>query len=438
MDILDARLSRLPNSARWVLQVTCLIDEPATNHDVEFVMERLAREWDIPDEWRDLEYLFADLEQRGLLVRSPSGGWQPPHEIISQAVVNLAPAEFRRRTHAILGHRSVSLATEPPSGATCRASRHVVAAEADDTESLSLCLQAGVYSQCCGDHDEATRNLGFLVDRLHRQWAQGGIGNKELVSDIGTAARILATSLVDAGAPQSAQAVLGETLVVVRSEGLDHLAAGLLMDLADRDLALGQVESGVAELAEALDLVAGRHWYLDALVSMRLAELLAKRGRFESALERYADAAVAAGTNPGQGNPLLWKVPLDLAVLHEGWGRARQALDFAQQALLSADEQADPVGRLKSHHVLARIESALGHWDKTRSHAEAMEEIALELPDRRRAAEAALQAAVAWSHLGARDQARKKATLARKLATEVGDEQGAVRATGFLTRLEKQ
>ncbi len=438
LDILDARLSSLSNSERWVLQVACLIDEACREEDLAFVLDELLREWDTKrDKQESLGQCLENLEHKNLLIRD-GNQWRAAHEIIAQAVVNLAPVEFRRKTNEILARRFIGLVKAPPSIETYLAASHVLAAETQEPAALSLCLQAGTVAELSGDHRDASRHLGFVLDRLHRRWAQGGIGDKGLVGDIANTARALASCLVSAGEEQAAQAVLGETLVVVRSEGLDHLTAGILMDMAQRDLAMGQVESGVNELAEALDLVAGRHWYLDALVSVRLAELLARRGRFESALERYADAAVAAGTNPGQGNPLLWEIPLRLAHLYEGWGRSKQAHDFAEQALLSADDQADRVGRLESHESLCRLASMAKKWDRMRLHAEAALEIALELPDRRRAARAAIEAAHALHRLGTKNQARKRALFARELSLTVGDEQTSRRATNFLARLEKK
>ena len=101
-----------------------------------------------------------------------------------------------------------------------------MAAETDDDDALDLCQQAGSYSFICGASVESGRQLGFVVDRLRRRWAQGGIGDKDLVSRLGTTARMLALALRKAGQGAAAQGICGEASVLARSEGLDAVAAG--------------------------------------------------------------------------------------------------------------------------------------------------------------------------------------------------------------------
>ncbi|MCD6498025.1 MAG: protein kinase [Deltaproteobacteria bacterium] len=434
IDLLDRRLRRLAGSSRWVLQAAAVIRGAFTLDEIhrilcdarhptgELVSSFLERDQISTDQLR--EHLDA-LVDHGFLKNVQDDRWVVSHRIVSQAVEASIPAGVRSKLHEA---RLVQIASRPMSMGM--AAEHALSAGLDTEAIRHAITRAAARAQRLHDYPRAIRLWSGLLNRLRRGWSTGGVGNRGLVDELCQTARALAASLLANGDSRQAESLLRDLTVTLSGEASHEMFASLLLDLASIDLESGRIELAVDELGRALEFVQHSQWWLHAAVSSKVAALMARRGNFEAAVEYLAEAMESAGTHPGSGNAFLWQLSAMMAELQAGWGRAKDAMEYAQNALLTAEEYDDKLGQGRCHELLARLMEKRGRSLAALSHWQSALDIFLNACDRERAAKAAMKVAALSAQPGQKG-GQQAAELAWRLAVSVGNKTMALKAERF-------
>ena len=119
-----------------------------------------------------------------------------------------------------------------------------------------------------------------------------------------------------------------------------------------------------------------------------------------------------------------------MAELQAGWGRAKDAMEYAQNALLTAEEYDDKLGQGRCHELLARLMEKRGRSLAALSHWQSALDIFLNACDRERAAKAAMKVAALSAQPGQKG-GQQAAELAWRLAVSVGNKTMALKAERF-------
>ena len=441
MDLLDRRLRRLTGGTRWVLQAASVIRGAFSRDEIHKILldvRRLSGKLDpgsARDDWlstKMLEEHLVSLVDRGFLKRTQTDRWVVAHRIVSQAVEASIPAAVRSRLHESrldqLASRTMSVGM---------AAEHAQAAGVDTEDTRNAITRAAARAQRLHDYPRAVRLWSGLLDQLRRKWSTGGVGNRGLVDELVQTARALAASLLSSGDSRQAEFLLRDLTVMLSGESSREMVASLLLDMAGIDLDSGRIELAVDELGRALEFVQHSQWWLHAAVSSKVAELMARRGNFEAAVEHLAEAMEAAGTHPGNGNSYLWELSAMMAELQAGWGKPRDAIEYAQNALLTAEEYGDAMGQGRCHELLGRLMEKQGHPLTALSHWQSAMDIFVTACDRQRAARAALKVADLSGRPGQVGNERA-ALLAFRLAVSIGNKTMALKAERLGKRVERK
>jgi hypothetical protein len=129
----------------------------------------------------------------------------------------------------------------------------------------------------------------------------------------------------------------------------------------------------------------------------------------------------------------MWRLLLALAELSRHGGQLPGARSFALHALRHAERVDHPVGRARTHTLLAELHEALGYPQQATDHRrQALDELR-RVGDRRTTAELL----IALAHPGGADSgdARAWLTEADALAAQVGWHEGVIKSRAALAQL---
>lgn len=375
IELLDARLDRLPMHLRQSLQRVCV-------HGGQASMERLLQAFPRPAD--GLRSDLDALESLGL-VESGSGWVRTSHTLVEEAVLAGMPAEIRREAHQRL------LEATPISPRTVGSTvRHAVGCEDEHLAIEALDMGAAV---AWSFHDRA-RAIQWLQQALHKSrllWGRGELGISGSTRVTAELARKLAWVLKENRDLRTAEAVLLEVQTL-----LDHdqpfLAACVLMDQSAHVMERGMTAHAEEQLERALKLSLGQEeaTWLHVELLYRLGDIAARRGNRDRALTLLSEGFGLAERLDEMGHSQAWRFQLALGELHRDEGQSEQAELFFESARIGAQRSGVLPGVLKVEAVLAELLAQAGDLQRARDHLGEAIRCALEIGDRTAAARLSL------------------------------------------------
>jgi hypothetical protein len=144
---------------------------------------------------------------------------------------------------------------------------------------------------------------------------------------------------------------------------------------------------------------------------------------------------VTSGDGPEaeRGPETMWRLLLALAELSRHDGQLQGARSYALHALRHAERVDHPVGRARSHALLAELHEELGYAQQATEHRRSALEVLRRMGDRRTTAE--LLIALANPRGASAVDARAWLTEADALAAQVGWHEGVLRSRAALAQL---
>ncbi len=426
-EIMDLRLVRLAGLARLCLQGLTVADTWLRAEDLQRVLVAAGH----GQPAQGVESAMESLSAEGW-VRQEGEGWAPAHALVSRAVLSSMPAGVRES----LCHAMV---VGQPSGASLhQRARHVVQLSDAETADLLVLEQAASLAAAFGAPERAASYLWRVQDRYRRRWLGGEMGSQSLAVEQGSVGLLLGYLLDQAGDRRAAEAVLRDTIEVLRgTETPVWLAARLSHDLALLEFRAGRIEAAAELLGAALERAAARHWYLDGRILLTLGDLAARRGDFRTAVERLAEAGETIRGLPERGHDLAWRIPLVLAELYFAWEGPGPAGDFVRQALLAAERAEDLRGSAEVESAAGRMALASGEHASAARTLERARSLCRRIPDRRGELMVLLGLAEARLVAGSLDAAEELLSEAEDLADLLGEQSALPRLEHLRRRLRE-
>ena len=202
-------------------------------------------------------------------------------------------------------------------------------------------------------------------------------------------------------------------------------------------MARSQVEAARAEYRQALaQAMRAGDPALIAELYLDLGGILQRDGDLSAAIEELEEGVAICTGGEGlfaeSGPPVLWRILLKLAEIHNARREGALALRFGDGALRHARRVRSPVGQARAHELLADIHGTAGRGPESAGHRMEAIDAMRSLGDRQSTAKLLLDLAGAEITVGAADRARPRLAEALGLAEAVEWAEGVRRSSSAL------
>jgi len=414
-DLISSRIQTLPGAARRALQLASVIG-------LEVGTAPLARMMRAGD---DVDGTLALLAHRGMLLRQ-DGKVAFASPFVADVAYDAIPVDARREFHA-----QYFQLLEGSSARPAVLGYHGHAAEGG-VRAIALLERAGLECQAAFDDRGAAVHYRRAWELARWAFLRG---------DDPTGARLarialrLGEALLWTGNSQAVEGVLAEALE--HAAGDRTCQAHIHRSLARLAMARSQVEAARAEYRQALaQAMRAGDPALIAELYLDLGGILQRDGDLSAAIEELEEGVAICTGGEGlfaeSGPPVLWRILLKLAEIHNARREGALALRFGDGALRHARRVRSPVGQARAHELLADIHGTAGRGPESAGHRMEAIDAMRSLGDRQSTAKLLLDLAGAEITVGAADRARPRLAEALGLAEAVEWAEGVRRSSSAL------
>ena len=400
-DLLAARVERLPQEERNVLQWVAAYNDQLSPKTLNTLMKRKVDE-------QTLERLVS----KGFL-RATRRGYTFVHHLVTMVVYSSIPVEVRRTIHhsiaEYLRHLDAPIST---------VAYHSYEAD-DGPRAVEELDRAGAWAFLCLDNASAIQYYSRALEMVRKEWGKGRMLEVELDQMAVDLARRLAHVLRQKGDTPAARGVLEETLSVAADEDISR--GGLRLDLGRIDLEFRNLQRGLRhlELAQADAEMARSDWLLGE-VTRELARAIGLLEDREKAGELIGLSLDYSSRASGQRGVPPWTTLLEIANVCLQIGFSDRARGYLIDALQQAENDKSIIGKLQIITRMAEIHQNAGEWADAEMRLTEALDLTAQVGDRSRKTKLLTDLGRIYRIQGAGDQGRNALTSAIKMARSIG------------------
>ncbi|MCA9670896.1 MAG: protein kinase [Myxococcales bacterium] len=407
-DLIAARLDRLEQAERRVLQVMSVLRDVATRRELARISGHSVD-----------EKLLTSLRERAFL-RSEGDGLLFKHDLTARVVYSSIPAEVRRELH-----QAVAQALRARGASAASIAYHAFHAD-DGPRAVEELDRAGTWAARCLEFHGAVRYYTQALELVRREWGRGRMDPFELDRIAVDLARRLAAVLRRTGDLVAAEGVLEETLSV--AAGREGARATLRLELGRLDLD----RSNLARARRHLELAstdaesAGSDWLRGEVVRelARVRGLDGERDEAGKLLHRSLELSKRAA---GQADA-SWQTLLDAAKIARQIGYGDRARGYLLDALQQAEGERSSLGKLQVSRMMAELAQRAKEWSEAELRLAQSVELAAQVGDRTSQASLLIDLGRVRRIGGDVEGARERLEHAVRVCREIGWWQGIKRA----------